>query len=430
MPGEAVMNDSIQILCAATGRSAETVALADGSPKLPRGWRRLGSGRTLSPQGWAQTYRPRAVRVPVASVTVEGSEDTTAGWKAFREAYHAASRDATAYANAALLRFALLDSQLPLEKTDKETRLPKVPSESRNAWLREVYALGEQFPAIDTQSRVQIRNDALSDYSALRWKLRVTHQAVSTGYKSGYPIPFPASTVKLARDDGNGWISLRLRLGGTPYWLRLSGSHRYARALEALRRLGDDAEMGAVSLSERIVFGEGANRDRQTQGRKQLVATVVVYLPIQAKGVEPDRVLSVTVGRSPLLTARVADSEHEWRLHADDLFRGLAHWREVNGRLGDDRKFERRHGRAREQFGAHVGQVAERRRRWVDDRLHKVARELVNFAARTRCGVIRWDDSGAVELGPRFKLRSLVEQKAAEFGVAVAVACDCGMAAV
>lgn len=411
-------NQPVAVTCSITGETKEVEPIKDGSPSLPRGWRRLGDGRIVSSTAWTTNWSPRAVRIPIASVHVEGSTDPTAGWKDFRQAYYAAESSATAYANAAQFRFALLDSALPLIKTEKGFALPKIERETRNAWLREVYALGANYPALDSQVVAAIRNDTLSDYSALRWKLRITHQAVRQGYKQGYPIPFPAASVKLIQDPGNGWISFRIRLGGTPFWVRLSGSHKFSHALQSLRRVRQDAELGQISLSERTVFGDNANRDQQVKQQKQIVLTAIVYLPIQAREVDAARVMHVICGgqETPLLSCRIGDNERTWDLHASDLFAGLMHAKAQRQKLSTDRKFERRVAPDKIAFERHSSAATERRRRWIDDRLHKVSRELVNFAVRTKCGTIRYDDS-ASKLGPRFKLLTLVEQKCRESGI-------------
>src|SRR6185437_7371056 len=92
----------ILITCDATGKQQETSANADGSPKLPRGWKRL-NGQTLSPQAMRAQYVARSMRLPIASVATESQpDDPTAGWKAFWTAIRAAWDDATRYANLCL----------------------------------------------------------------------------------------------------------------------------------------------------------------------------------------------------------------------------------------------------------------------------------------------------------------------------------------
>src|SRR6516164_1077119 len=157
------------ITCDATGKTAETTSAKDGSPKLPRGWKKI-SGHIYSPEAKKSLYCPRSISVPVASV-VEGYdppdwsvERCRLGWQSFRSAVKAASRTAAQIGNAMLFEFARLDS-LPLQDGEKTKKLPKWPLATKDVWKR-LYSVGrEQFPEFDSQSLAAIRQRAWRRYN-------------------------------------------------------------------------------------------------------------------------------------------------------------------------------------------------------------------------------------------------------------------------
>ena len=58
--------ETAEITCAVTGAAAEVALNRDGTPKLPRGWKRL-AGRSFSPEGVEAYFVPPSVRLPAVN---------------------------------------------------------------------------------------------------------------------------------------------------------------------------------------------------------------------------------------------------------------------------------------------------------------------------------------------------------------------------
>lgn len=399
------------ITCAVTGKTVETTANADGSPKLPRGWKRH-AGKDYSPAGFAGQYVQRAVRLPVASVTVEGSDDRQAGWKAFWTALRAAWGDATRYANLAISNYAAKDFSLPLEKTDDgKIRLPKIDRETQNAWRREVYALHHDFPAIDATSAAAISMECWRTWLKWRWDVRVTGKRALPTFRYPLPVPLPAQGVKWSVDPGNGYVTGRMRVNGSAFLARLSASRDHARQIDTLR----------TALKEAHRIGETSLLLRNNQPW----VAVTVSLPKRPVGVlDPARTLAVKLGGGDLFRAVVDGAERVWTLHADDFLGRVERWDERRQRFSDDRKFERRRGKRRERYQALSESVTERHHRWLTNQLHIRSRELVEFAKRQRCGRIEIDATTPPSGVPNHRMLEMVRQKADEYGMIVRVTGD------
>jgi hypothetical protein len=242
----------VLITCDATGKTAETTSAKDGSPKLPRGWKKIG-GQTYSPEAKKSLYCPRSIRVPVASV-VEGYdppdwsvERCRLGWRSFRPAVKEASRTAAQIGNAMLFELARLDS-LPLEDGEKGKKLPKWPLATKDLWKR-LYTVGrEQFPEFDSQSLAAIRQQAWRRYNDRkhgRFQIRVLGTVSLPTFRDGIPVPLPAKDCRIWFGDSKKPF-LRFRLGGQRFTLDVPQLDRAPLAIEQGLILGHDGQGLAV----------------------------------------------------------------------------------------------------------------------------------------------------------------------------------------
>lgn len=411
------------ITCSITGRTAEAQPAKDGTPKLPRGWKRKGD-QTFSPQAFRAQWVPRSMRLPIASVALESApEDREGGWTSFWADLRAAWNEATRYANLCLAQFAAKDFALPLapetvaEKKDgKETgrtiermALPKIEREAQNAWRREVYGLHHDFPALDSTSASAISLECWNTWKKWRFDVRITGKKSLPTFRNPFPLPLTAQSVKWTVDPGNGWTTMRIRLGGHAYLCRLSADHKYSRAARTVREAVAGEMTGEVSLILR---------------KDHPWAAVSVNVAKRARGVlDPARTLAVKMGGGDLFRAVVADQERVWTLHADDFLPRVARWDERRQRLADDRKFERRRGKRRKRYQAMVETRGRRHHDWLTVQMHRRSRELVEFARRNRCGRIEIDTTPIPGV-PNHVLLERVRQKAEEYDMIVRVIGD------
>ena len=401
---------SPQIVCVVTGKSVETTFNADGTTKLPRGWKRH-EGQTYSPQGWRQQYVPRSMRLPIASVVLESAtEDREGGWKAFWAALRSAWGDATRYANLCLSHFAAKDFAVPLVKApDGKLSLPKIEQEMQNAWRREVYALHHDFPAIDATTAAAIALECWNTWKKWRWDVRITGKRSLPTFRFPLPLPMPAQGIRWSIDAGNGWTTMRIRVNGQAFLCRLSASHKYNWAAQTVRQAIAESRTGEVSM---------LLRDNQPW------VAISVNVPKRPRGMlDPDRTLAVKMGGGDLFRAVVADAERVWTLHADDFLPRVSRWDEQRQRISDDRKFERRRGKSRQRYQAMSDRRVHAHHDWLTVQLHRRSRELVEFARRNGCGRI---EIGATPIPglPNHVLLERIRQKADEAGMIVRVVGD------
>ena len=420
------------ITCDATGKTAETASAKDGSPKLPRGWRKIG-GQTYSPEAKKALYCPRSIRVPVASV-VEGYdppdwsvERCRLGWQSFRSAVKQASRTAAQIGNAMLFELARLDS-LPLQEGENGKKLPKWPLATKDVWKR-LYAVGrEQFPEFDSQSLAAIRQRAWRRYNDRergRFQIRVLGTVSLPTFRDGIPVPLPAKDCKLWFGDSKKPF-LRFRLAGQRFTVRLRGGFRFARQIAALEKAVADPNLrGEVSLCLRQVGASHHNglATRSQPGanakKTEIIVAVSVLLP-RDQGERTHGALIVKTCKDRLWQVFCAGRAQLWDLNEDQAKGWVIAHRARLFRINQDRKLERLWPRkAKAGLNGLTADLAKKYDDRFRDWCHKAARMLVNFARRQKCGRIEYDDTetGFCPGLPWFKLRSMIEQKCAEFGI-------------
>jgi hypothetical protein len=420
------------LTCAATGKTISAQPKSDGSPKLPKGWKRI-AGQIYSPEGRKRLYCPRSIRVPVASVVAEydppdwSMERCRQGWQAFRQAVKSASREAAQIANAMLFELARLDS-LPLVDGEKGKTLPKWPMSTKDIWKRLYHVGREQFPAFDSQSLSAIRQRAWARYNDRergRFQVRVLGTVSLPSFRDGIPVPLAAKDVKLWFGDSKKPF-LRFRLQSQRFTVRLRGGWKFARQVAALQKAAAQSELlGEVSLCLRMVGNSHHNggRARAQPGanrkKTEIIAAVSILLP-RDQSVREDKTLIVKTSKDRLWQVLLEGREQLWDLNEDQAKRWVTAHRARLFRVSQDRKFER--CRPRKERAGLNGLTNDLSKKYEDrlaDWAHKAARMLVNFARRQRCCRIEYDDRETDFCPglPWFKLRSMCEQKSQECGI-------------
>ncbi len=437
------------IVCAATGATRETAQLADGSPSLPRGWKRLG-GACYSPEGFAARFATRCVRIPVASVVegydVEGwtVERSRAGWAAFRAAHRESARQAARAANRMITELARCDTA-PLEDGPRGPRLPKLVEPAGVAAL-----VRAAFPVLDSQSLYSILQKARAWYRECRFEVRVLCRVSLPSFRQDLPVPMPKAALRRVWVSDQHQPFVSLRVGGHRFTLRLSnrrypgtnggpspvgrGFVRQIAMLEAALALGAGGleAVGEFSVAEKRVPGAGQNggSTRAMAGSNsaptRYMVGIPVLVPIEVRGREG--ALVVRTQKDRLLSVLVEGRDSLWEVNEDGLRGAHAAHKCRLWRISDDNKMERRRPRAEQADLAGLRQrICDAHRRKMDDALDKVSRTVANLAVRQRVGVVKYDDSerGWCRDFPWFTLRSLVEQKVTAEGVSFeAVGCS------
>lgn len=409
MATDQVSDSTATIRCAATGAERQAKVGATGQPRLPPGWKRFGES-VYSPEGVAQTFRLRTVRLPVASVILHGAEEWSvenckAGWTALRTALARSASDARAVANWALVELAKADND-PLEQTAKGLRLPKFRAAKVDLYLP-ARAL---WPDLDSQSLGSLLQKARSRYTEGRWDRRIRGRATLPEFKGDeIPLPIPKKDAPLTVSEQNQPF-LTVRLSGQRFRLRLKNTpdrkrHSYWPQIKALKQVaGGEGDYGEVTLYRRDT---------------EVWCAIAVYLP-KDLAERDETVIVVRTAKDALWNVWVADRQEPWVLNDEQIQKTISAHRARLHRLSQDSKFERRQPASeRTRIDVYREKIAENQRNRLDDYCEKASAMLAGLARRHKAGLVRYDDSehGFAASFPWFKLRTLCEQKLDAIGV-------------
>ena len=238
--------------------------------RLPRGWKHVGEA-ILCPACLHDHYLHRAVTVPIAS-------PIDATWGEFGAALKEAWVQSTACAN-------WIVTTLYVRDIRREATMQKLPS------MTPVYLYPEaraQFPQISPINLTALLQQVERTYREQRYELLWTGTRSLAVHR--YPVPTPIHAQALAidpPDPGNGWMTVRLRLGDRWWALRLRGGAEFARQRRQLLALQTGtALMGAGALLG-ITARTGDHRHREDRRRVLLKLTGWFPRPVvrEASGV-------------------------------------------------------------------------------------------------------------------------------------------------
>lgn len=422
--------EKIPIRCCVTGKEQMVLPKADGTPKLPLGWKDL-AGRAYSSDGWEQTFFPRTIELPVASVALGYLDDATdwspaaceEAWRAFRKALREGCRQAAQVVNVLLWELARLDC-LPLETGPKGRKLPPLSLPSA-AVLQRLLTVGrEQFPEIDSQSMGCLRNEAYAHYKRHRWEIRILCKRSMPSYRDENPLPVPASVYRFHMHERQAFVQLRLQ--GQRFTLRLANGYRFERKVAALEKaVQQTAKLGELSLYFRAQGATHRNGGKQrkqpgSNQRQTLVyAGFAIHLP-KTPGERTAAQMHIRTTEECLFEVLVGNRQEPWLLHDEHIGRAIAQHRRRLQELSDDQKMERRLPRAnRADINGYRETLVLHQQRRMDDYLKKAAALVAGLASRHHVSEVFYDDRIQTrwESFQWFMLRTRVEQKLGELKI-------------
>lgn len=354
------------VTCSGCGAERQSKPRKAGGERVPKGWSEW-NGQTLCGKCMSARTVVRAVTLPVA-----GPVEIT--WPELRERLRVAWGESTSAANWIVTELYARDYR----RSEGDDRLPKM---GPTYLYPEVRAL---FPGIPSTCVPTMEQDITATYRSRRYELLWTRSRSLDTYRYPYPYPIPGAGWSVAEEDGAWVVSLPLPGGRTR--LRLRGGHQFARQDAQLRAiLAGEAKQAAAAIY-RVTSRTGDHRPDVQQSR---VMVKLVARFARAASVESTRVLHVRTDPDAFLVAG------DWRLNADHVLGWICTAQRKRGRMLEDLKCERRSPRARRRGMVEtMGARAERDRARLASWSHEAASMVVGYAQRTRCGAVRWEDTG------------------------------------
>jgi hypothetical protein len=381
--------------CSATGKHLT---------RLPHGWKRSHDNEPVCAKCWGERYTLRAVTIPVV-----GPVDGT--WKELRDDLRDAWADATALSNWLMTEYYVRDA-----RRNGQVKLPPQP---------QTYLYPEatmRFPSIPSKAVAAIDHSISGKYRAARYKLIWTGGVSLPTYRFPAPVVIPSQAWRADYGkDGVPLVHVTLRRSTRRWTLRLRGGREYRRQLVAFAQMvAGVAVVGEMALSrQRASAADHRNgvADRDSggqQARYRVMCKMVAWLPR-----EPARkgggVLFARTDKDSLLIVLNAKEEKLWVLNSDHVRRWEAEYRRKLNRWSNDQKAENRPPK----FQSRREADSTKYRRRIDSACHEAAAQLVNYAARRRFGVIRYNDAIRDFVGqfPWDRLRRLIREKADAKGI-------------
>jgi hypothetical protein len=383
------------IYCSATGKHPT---------RLPRGWKRSHDNQPICVKCWGERYILRAVTIPVVG-PINGT------WKELRDDLHDAWADVTALSN-------WLATECYVRDVRREGQV-KLPPQPQTYLYPEARV---RFPSIPSASIAAIHHTISRKYRAARYKLIWTGKASLPTYRYPAPMVIPARAWRPEYGkDGVPLVHVTLRRNTKRWTLRLRGGREYRRQLAAFSQMVARAAMVGELALYRQRANAAAHRSgvagRDSGGQKayyRVICKMVAWLPREptSKG---EGVLFARTDKDSLLIALNAKEEKLWVLNSDHVRRWEAEYRRKLERWSNDQKAENRPPK----FQSRREADSMKYRRRIHSACHEAAVQLVNYAARRRFGVIRYNDGTRDFVGqfPWDLLRGLVREKADAKGI-------------
>jgi hypothetical protein len=343
------------------------------------------------------------------TIPVVGPVDGT--WEELRDDLHDAWADATALSNWLLAEYYVRDV-----KRSGQVKLPPQP----NTYLYpEARA---RFPSIPSATIAAIDHAISRKYRAARYKVIWTGKASLPTYR--YPaavvIPSQAWRAEYGK-DGVPLVHVTLRRNTRRWTLRLRGGREYRRQLAAFSQM----VAGMAVAGEMALYRQRANAadhrngvaGRDSGGQKayyRVMCKMVAWLPRELAN-KGDGVLFARTDKDSLLIVLDAKDERLWVLNSDHIRRWEAEYRRKLERWSNDQKAENKPPK----FQSRREADSTKYRRRINSACHEAAAQLVNYAARRRFGVIRYNDDIRDFVGqfPWDRLRGLIGEKADAKGI-------------
>lgn len=357
--------------CAHSGKEVE------GNPsRLPRGWKRNGN-EFYSPEAWHTKYVARAVTVPiVCPVVPDGTGPQSTAWKEAWEQFRRAVADAwkrSTNATAWAYRELLQRDTLRMGGVEK---MPKLELPQGGLYKIGNTTLNKPWEGW-SQSASSVLRLAEAKYRSKRYEIvwQGRSRLPDARYPQPYPVPSQGFTLSI---DGNGrpQVDFRLPAGRVAVWLK--GGANYRRQRGQIQWLIDHPEL----IGEAAIYERG----------NDVMVKVVGWFP-RKDGKANDGTLHVRTDSESIIVALNDADERLFVIHGDrakDWTTRHNHWLQ---RQRDDQKMKRRIPRRksrkeREDVTVRCKKFNDRIGTFVD----QTAAQIVNYAARRKLAVVKYDD--------------------------------------
>lgn len=395
------MSETATTIRCECGAEREAKPTAEGTPALPRGWKRA-QGRVWCQKCWGAGWVMRAVTVPVA-------EPINCTREELNETLRRCWVNSTRLANWAVDDLYLADVR---RKPDDGPKMPKMPKRYQYPGAR------AECPDMDPQSVTSLLRDVEGKYRAKRYNVVWTRSESLPNHRYPYPYPVHNQSWHAYRTADND-CAVSVRLGGQRLELRLAATRRRQRQRTAVDRLIDgELIAGTLTIYRQRAGGDhaAAPTDRGNGGRAKVRYRTMVKMALWMPKRDPrpaEGTLSVWSGPEGLLHYRIGDAPVR-HVYAEQLPRLVAQRARRQERLRHDSKAEKRRPR-KEMSGIRDQQesVAVKIGRAINAALHEASASIANYAERQRCAVVAYDDHDQtfVPSLPWYRLREMLSQK-------------------
>lgn len=395
-------------LCSRCAITQQAKPSKDGSPKLPRGWRRIHEQLVCG--GCVHGgYITRAASVRIRSATDEDGNEIA--YADLRTLIRQSCRDAASAANLTIQQL-LRREIVRVPSMTKLGAIPAPPPSPTGAKSTAGYhEIRAALPELDPHSVTSIVQAVDRKWRASRLDVVWRRAAAPPAFRDDMPCPFSAASVRVeSRPEEPGQtrspVVVSLRLRGRRVLLHLWRGGEFERHLDPLRRVAS----GEFECGEAALF---------LRGNGQCWFKVAYIRPKQYGPRETDGVLMVSTGGDRMLTMTLGDQPRF--INADKQRRDAAeHVRRLQ-RWSEDLKPETRPpaGRAKLISQDRAAACARRHGR-VDAHTHELSAQVACFARRRRVAKVIYDDTDRsyIESYPWRQLKERIAAKCDAFGIA------------
>lgn len=316
-------------------------------------------------------------------------------------------------------------SQLRQERSQyysefREERKAFLDGSEQNSTYRVVS--NEFLEIIPSEILTNLNQSISSTYKEFRGQISLGKRTLPN-FKQGIPVPFSMVV--------NGKSKLQCRAGGLPYLKWLNG-------IEWDLHFGKDRSNNR-EIVERVLNGKykARNSSIQQKERGKVFLLLVVDIPTQDSELDKNRVVGVDLGLNVPLYAALNNNEYGgFSIGSREQFlkvreRMFARKRELQRTLRNSTNGG--HGRGHKLQA--LEQFAQKERNWVKGQNHIFSKEVIEYAKKSRAGVIHLEGLGGfgkdkddniedgfkyvVRYWSYYELQTMIETKAQKEGIEV-----------
>ncbi len=358
--------------------------------RLPRSWRDEPDGPYAGlwcPDCWKEQFVARCLTIPVV-----GPDGAT--WDEFREAIRRCWQWSTDVANWATTELAKAD-------TPRVAGMAKLAAPPNPYLYPGIEAIA---PGMDSQAKIAVLNTVTRNYNARRFDVLWLRKAALPTYRYPYPYAVDKDGWKAVLSADDERPSVRVRLDGKTWVLKLAGGFRNRRKIEGWKRIyaGEairrEIAIEAVNVTRSdhrsgIASRSAGGGPRRTQ---RVMVRISAWFPRKESRNDPDRatrlVMACRTTGDAFLAYQVGPDGPERQINADHVRRWRNQHAERMRRMAHDLKYEKRWSSGQRR------QMERRRRDWrekfdnrMDTWLHEVTKIVAEHAYRRRVDAVVLD---------------------------------------